>query len=593
MSIVALKKVTLFGPVAEKASVLGWLQEYGKLHLLPLGANHWKEQAKSKEVERSRWALKYLEDCPRHRRQAEGTKETDIRGIVEEVLANKDKRDALTDRLDWLNKHIEDLEPWGDFEWPEEGAFGELRLWFYVVPHYMVKQIDAGLIWEEVHRDYQGAYVVVIHPEEPKVGAVPVVRAHTGSIPLSKLKAEREDLWMALEDLEAERESKTRWSERLRVELVREEDQATYLRGLAQAWEGEGIFAVQGWLPAFECGRLEKEADLRGLACLCEEAAEGEKPPTLLENPKALSGGEDLIQFYQTPAYDGWDPSRVVFFSFALFFAMILSDAGYALVLGGLLWLFRGRLGKDQAGHRMRTLGWCLVGCSVVYGVLVGSYFGVSPSSPWLQRLHLLDMNNFDQMMVVSVGVGVVHVAIGLVVKLWQRRGKPSMFVPMGWLLGIVGGFLAWRGSVPLGSGMMAAGGVLIVGLSGERPVRSFWDGLRHLLAGLLALADVSKAFGDILSYLRLFALGLASASLAVTFNKLAADVWVSMPGVGLVMAALILLLGHTLNFALSIVSGVVHGLRLNVIEFFNWSLSDEGYPFQAYRKKEEQTWNK
>lgn len=166
------------------------------------------------------------------------------------------------------------------------------------------------------------------------------------------------------------------------------------------------------------------------------------------------------------------------------------------------------------------------------------------------------------------------------------------MFVSVGWLLGIVGGFLAWRGLVPLGSGMMASGGVLILGLSGERVVRSWRDVLGNGLAGLLALSDISKAFGDILSYLRLFALGLASASLAVTFNKLAADVWVSMPGIGLVFAALILLLGHTLNFVLSMVSGVVHGLRLNVIEFFNWSLSDEGYPFQAYRKKEDQTWN-
>ncbi len=592
MSIVPLKKVTLFGPAAEKASSLAWLQAYGKLHLLPLGGVSWTERAKSKEVERSRLALKYLEDCPRKRRQTEGTNETDMRAIVDGVLANKDKREALADRLDGLNKHINDLEPWGDFVWPEEGVLGAWRLWFYVVPHYRVKEIDAGLIWQEVYRDHQGAYVVVIHPEEPRLGSVPAPRAHTGSTALSKLKAEREAIWVALEDLEAERESQTRWIQRLRVDHLREEDQATYQRGLAQTLERDGIFAVQGWVPSSSCAGLEDEAGARGLACLFEEVEEGERPPTLLENPKALSGGEDLIQFYQTPAYHGWDPSRVVFFSFALFFAMILSDAGYALVLGGILWLFQGRLGKDQAGRRMVTLGWFLVGFSVLYGVFVGSYFGLSPSDGWLKRLHVLDINNFDQMMMVSVGVGVVHVAMGHGVRLWQRWGSPQMFVSVGWLLGIGGGFLAWRGMGPLGSGMMASGGVLIVGLSGERVVRSWRDVLGNGLVGLLALSDISKAFGDILSYLRLFALGLASASLAVTFNKLAADVWVSMPGIGLVFAALILLLGHTLNFVLSMVSGVVHGLRLNVIEFFNWSLSDEGYPFQAYRKKEDQTWN-
>ncbi len=93
--------------------------------------------------------------------------------------------------------------------------------------------------------------------------------------------------------------------------------------------------------------------------------------------------------------------------------------------------------------------------------------------------------------------------------------------------------------------------------------------------------------FGDVLSYMRLFALGLASASLAGTFNNLSAQLAETMPGVGVLLAILVLVFGHVVNLALGIMSGVVHGLRLNFIEFFGWSFSDEGYPFKAFARRE------
>jgi len=100
-------------------------------------------------------------------------------------------------------------------------------------------------------------------------------------------------------------------------------------------------------------------------------------------------------------------------------------------------------------------------------------------------------------------------------------------------------------------------------------------------------LTNLPRIFGDVLSYLRLFALGLASSSLALTFNQLAQQVTEAIPGPGLLIGLLILIIGHGLNFALSVMGGVVHGLRLNYIEFYNWGLSEEGYPFKAFSKKE------
>jgi V/A-type H+-transporting ATPase subunit I len=115
---------------------------------------------------------------------------------------------------------------------------------------------------------------------------------------------------------------------------------------------------------------------------------------------------------------------------------------------------------------------------------------------------------------------------------------------------------------------------------------------LPRLMHGFLGLTKISGAFGDILSYLRLFALGLASASLATAFNNMAAGIHSGMPRIGLLFALLVLLLGHSLNLLLGISSGVIHGLRLNVIEFFNWGLKDDGRRFAPFRRSETSTWS-
>ena len=319
-------------------------------------------------------------------------------------------------------------------------------------------------------------------------------------------------------------------------------------------------------------------------------------PPTLLDNPAPLAAGQDLVGFYQMPAYDAWDPSRVLFFSFTAFFALILSDAGYALALGLLLGAFWTRLGRGDTGRRLRILAAALTGTSLAWGILVGSYFGVTPApESLLGQLKWLDINDFDSMMKLSVGIGVLHLILANAEMALVNRGRAPGRAALGWIAALIGGFSLWLGRADppgnwltltgeiLGSGGLAA--VLLFG--SDRPL----DGLKSIgyrvLDGLVQLTKVTQVFGDVLSYLRLFALGLASASLAVTFNELARQVAAENPGLGLLFALLILVVGHALNLALSIMSGVVHGLRLNYIEFYNWALSGEGYPFKPFKKAE------
>ncbi|HQZ67617.1 MAG TPA: V-type ATPase 116kDa subunit family protein, partial [Planctomycetaceae bacterium] len=200
-------------------------------------------------------------------------------------------------------------------------------------------------------------------------------------------------------------------------------------------------------------------------------------------------------------------------------------------------------------------------------------------------------------MMQISVSVGVAHLAIANLALAWSRRWSMTMLSSIGWVAALVGGLglgLGKSGASPqqsliqYGTWFLAGGILSVLLFSSNRPIFTLSAKAhgQRLIDGLMSLTNISRAFGDVLSYLRLFALGLASAQLAGTFNDLTYKASCCV-GVGSLLAIVAVVFGHGLNFVLAIMSGVVHGLRLNCIEFFGWSLPDEGYPFQPFCKRE------
>ncbi|AEG00762.1 V-type ATP synthase subunit I [Methylomonas methanica] len=595
MAIVKLKKLTFCGVLKDKNRVLEQLQSQGDLHLIPLNPLPLKlENKDEKQAALLLQALRYLNDCPRKRHQVTNDKHFNIDHVVEQVLKLKSKARELRDRLDALQKRIQELKPWGDFTLPENGLMSCQCFWFYIIPkRLMAKLKDCDYVWQTVYQNNLFSYVVVISEQEPPENALPVPRTHTGSLPLSTLQDQAGELEMALEDLQAQRESYTRWISLLTLHFTESQNHDELRQAQAITRDELGVFALQAWLPEKQVARYLQFADEQGLALLVEEPSESDTPPTLLENPAPFAGGEDLVNFYQTPDYQGWDPSLIVFFSFSLFFAIILSDAGYAGVFALILaWKWRSL--NSKKGRRLRMLAASTIGLSVVWGVLCGSYFGYDPGSGnVLSRFKLFDLNDFDGMMHLTIAIGVLHIALANGVKAWQRRRSTLALAPIGWIGLVSGGFCLWlaqtqqsQSYLVAGKGLLISGAVLLILFSSDRRIRRWSDGFWRLLDGCKSLIGITQLFGDVLSYMRLFALGLASASLALTFNHLAEQVLRDMPGPGLLFSILILLLGHSLNLLLCILSGLVHGLRLNFIEFYNWSVSDEGYPFKAFSKK-------
>jgi V/A-type H+-transporting ATPase subunit I len=585
MAIIPLSKLTLVGHRAEKDRVLEDLQEMGCLEIVSLSPDVAPVADPSK---RSREALAYLERCPQQQRPVTVTAEFDAVKVESEILEVQERTHRLELERDALMHRIEALAPWGDFEFPLVEDLAGQRMWFYIVPQNRIRELEASdLIWDEVKRDGRNAYVIVISDGEPQ--GVPAPRVRTGKVSHKQLERRLEDVELELEDAALERIRLTRWRAQMSRSLDALEDRAAREHAADQCYDAEPVFALRAWVPTESLQDIGSYAEANGLALEVSEPDADDEPPTLLRNADRRRGGEDLVNFYKTPGYGSWDPSSVVLYSFAIFFAMIISDAGYGLLLALVVAHYWKRMSGAEAGRRWRWVLFTLVLATIGYGILIGSFFGVSPtpgSAP--ARLAFLDMSDTTVMMGLSVIIGVIHVVLGNIMNAARYGWSPRALPSLGWAMFVLAGFTLFV-AMQLGADALRtpATVIAIVGLTlvftfsgyGSRP-------LSRLGKGLVALTRITGAFGDVLSYLRLFALGLASASLAIAFNGMADSAREGIPAVGLLAAAAILIIGHTLNLVLAVASGFIHGLRLNVIEFFNWGLPEEGPLFRPFKKK-------
>jgi V/A-type H+-transporting ATPase subunit I len=587
MSIAPLAKVTFYGLLENKEQVLTDLQDLGCIHLLPL-----RQPSDTSEIAGPspaiRNAMKFLLTCPERRHQILNPANFDATAIEARALEIQARIQLLTNERDHLLDRIDQLIPWGDFKVPSPDDLGGLQVWLYIVPHYQIKEIqESDMVWKEINRDNRFRYVVIVAPVDPP--NIPGQKVLIGDKSLSELRSGLEEVEVELEDLQAERVSLTRWLTLFIRSINRLEDQAARVNASQETFDSDPVFAVQGWARQTMVPELRSYSEENRLALTIEEPAPAEEPPTLLENPEPVAGGQDLVSFYMTPSYRMWDPSPVVFFSFAVFFAMIMSDAGYSALLGIILAAVWTRMGQSDTGRRLRTLFAVLVGVSLLWGILTGGYFGISPpEGSILATLKVLNIQDADTMMPLSILIGAAHIIVANLGAAWIHRQSLQALAPIGWAVLIIGGCALWMGTQGMVSEIFVIGGPWVMG-AGLLLVLFFSSAkthpLRRLLDGLVALTSLTKAFGDVLSYLRLFALGLASASLAIAFNDLAHQVG-SISGFGMLLALVILILGHGINFVLAIMSGFVHGLRLNYIEFFNWGLPEEGTVFRAFAKK-------
>ncbi len=357
-------------------------------------------------------------------------------------------------------------------------------------------------------------------------------------------------------------------------------------------------FLTEGWVPQRRKGEVEKS--LAGYTCFYEfrEASEKDDPPVLLRNNKFVEPFEAVTEMYALPAPHSLDPNPFMAPFFFVFFGMMLSDAGYGLVLAILGLLGAKYLDMGAGGKKLlKMLGYCGIS-TVFWGALYGSWFGDTIPKVTevffgnrVQVPMLLDpLTNPMPILIMAFVVGYIHILVGLGLKayLMIRRGHPvdALFDVGFWYFVLVGLVIFAGGQMVIGSTLMAsigkwlaiAGAVGLVLTQG----RDKKNPIMKLMSGILSLYDITGYFSDLLSYSRIMALGLATGVIAQVVNTMG-----TLPGrsiIGAVLFVVIFLFGHVLNLAINALGSYVHTSRLQYVEFFGKFFEGGGQAFRPLR---------
>ena len=362
-----------------------------------------------------------------------------------------------------------------------------------------------------------------------------------------------------------------------------------YLADNAASGAAENLITVfTGFAPSENDEELIASFDDMGVFYLKDEAVEEDNPPIKLKNNWFTRQFESFTGMYGMPVYSEFDPTSIVAPFYLLFFAMCLGDAGYGIVL----LLFGLMLNKgwvkfamfDGLGNIISILG----AGTIVVGTLLGTFFGISMYDAawvpqWLKSIMIVGevdvpgLGTFNVQMLLALAIGVFHICLAMTVKAigyTKRFGWKENISTWGWLLLIVGGIIVAILGVGkilspdfiriavIAIGAISALAIYIFNTPGRNPLINIGSGLwdtYNMATGIL---------GDVLSYIRLFALGLAGGMLGQAFNNLGQMVlgdsfltWIPF--------ALILLFGHVLNILMSSLGAFVHPLRLTFVEYF------------------------
>ena len=374
---------------------------------------------------------------------------------------------------------------------------------------------------------------------------------------------------------------------------------------------GRHSFLVDGWIPTAQLARARAElsANCQGTVELLEVSAEGEKeePPIKLRNPSAASPMEMLIEMFSLPKYNEIDPTIIMLATFPIFYGLMLGDWGYGIVLvalslSGAFKKLMGKLGMSGGAPGLnKILLYCGI-TSIVFGVIYDEFFGFELLHDWHIHWELLgiafpvyraDETMVGTMLMFCVYVGVVHLLMGYAIGLYNVRAehglKTAILEKGGWILTLIGLVMFAVRALP---GLLSGGGI-----SFDDPIMLAGIGL--LVAGIVMTAMVEKINGilelpglasNLLSYTRIFAIGLSSIGIALAFNEEMAMPAIESGGIGIVLGGLILVMGHALNIGLGIIGPLIQSLRLHYVEFFTKFYKGGGIKFNPLNVRRKYT---
>lgn len=627
-----VKKFLFIGLTKDKESFFKKAQAEGIIHFIDPHLRSLKDIPE--DVQRLTRAIKVLRGLS-PRDQEENFKALNVDQIVDRILLLHDQNERLAEELRILGIEISRIDIFGDFSF-EDIAYiekkGKCKTQFFCArPHlFQDEPLPENLIFIASAHDLD--YYMAVNPHPVAYEKMIEMKFDRS---LRELKERQNKAFLELHQVDDQLKACMKYKEFLHHALIEKlnyyhlYNAQTYIQQVM----GGSLFAVEGWIPENKTQDLGKIVD--PLDIYSEEIAiePTDVVPTYLENQGLARLGEDLVHIYDTPSVTDKDPSMWVLGGFSLFFAFIIGDAGYGLVYLALALFLRYKFPNLKGmGKRVLNLFTILsVGC-VIWGTLMTQFFGmeISLDNP-LRKLSLLqwlaekkieyhlrhqdetiqewirkypelksvnDPHTFvsytadpktgfvilnritdNIMFELALFIGVVHLCLSLL--RYLRRNWQNI----GWIAFLIGAYLYFPLYLKLPSLLNYVGGINLV-KGGEFGFQLMLGGIgvawilaivRQGWTGIFEVMTLIQVFADTLSYLRLYALGLAGAIVGSTVNEIAS-------GMPLMLGGLLILISHFINIILGTMSGVIHGLRLNFLEWYHYSFEGGGKLFRPLK---------
>lgn len=512
---------------------------------------------------------------------------------VEAALKAQADVEELKNELSSAKKELSARKPWGQFS---TEAIGRLEAQGLKIRFYSCQKKKFDPAWAEIQplqvvseTDTTVFFVTVAPVSEEYSFPIEPMAAPEGSV---------NEMELTIKDLE------TKLSERKKLlgnlkgcigELRQRYNEKLgaldlYLAESATEMAADSHLAVvTGFAPTEDDKRLCDAFDALGIYYIHEPATKEDNPPIKLHNNWFAKNFEVLTGMYGMPVYDEFDPTPVLGPFFMLFFAMCMGDAGYGIVLMLIALFMKLKMQGTSLGKMYRLIGF-LGGMTFFVGLFLGTFFGMSIleaswTPEWLKALCVDGwfpegkIAGFPVQMVLAVAIGVLHICLAMIIKTinyTKRFGFSKTVSTWGWTTLIVGGIIVialgmtevlsevafkW---VIIALAAVSSLAIFVFNTPGRNPLVNIGSGLwdtYNMVTGLM---------GDVLSYIRLYALGLAGGMLGNAFNIMGTMILdIPVPGVNWVFCIVILIFGHVLNLAMSCLGAFVHPLRLTFVEYF------------------------
>lgn len=633
MAIVKMKKAHIIALQSEKQNLIKMLQKFGGLHVINIEEQITEEKyleltadsdnAKVSQLEarlsQVKYSLDFIHKYDKTKKSNQKNKLHVSDAEYLEYLNSNEKLDAifnqckeidlknteLKNRETKLTNLIQQLQPWNSLESNFQDiktSRNTIAAIGYVSSTY-AEDFKRDLLitgelayYEEISNDKENTYILLVFHRDleeeisqiqkqfgwSKSGFVDLVGSARENI--AKLNAEAKDLQKEKETLGNSAVQLIEHKNLLGIlqdVITIERDKASIVSNFGKT---ENTFVLSGWVPGKYTRKLEEmlKGVTQSYVLDLEDPAEGEEPPVLLQNAAIVQPAEFVTEQYSLPHPNGIDPNAIMLPFYVIFFGMMVSDAVYGIVLAiatGIALLVM----KPEGGLK-KILGLIFMGgiSTFIWGALFGGWAGDLIKIPALMFSPLGDPM---KMLGLCLAMGVIHLFVGIGLQAYKniRNGNimDAVYDQGFWFTLIIGIMLLFLPSTAVVGKYMALGGAAGMILFAGRSKKNI---IMRLLSGVLSLYGLTGFLGDVLSYLRLFALGLATGVIATVVNSMALMLKGSV--VGYIFMVIFLIFGHIFNIAINTLGAYVHSSRLQYVEFFGKFYEGEGKAFKPFTVK-------